>query len=181
MKLYELSEDYRKLLTELDNEESQQDNIAAILSEVKAQFNDKVENIGKMVLSLKADAETLKLEEQRLSKRRHTIEAKSEWLETYLKNELTNTGVDNVKGTLVTVSLKKNPASVNVIDEKAIPKEYMVNIPESWQPDKKKILSLLSNENYKLVAETKQIINKETGEIIDGFTIINDKKHLEIK
>ena len=48
MKLYELSDDYRKLLTELDNEESQQDNITAILSEVKEQFNEKVENIGNM-------------------------------------------------------------------------------------------------------------------------------------
>ncbi len=165
MKLYELSEDYRKLLTELDNEESQQDNIAAILSEVKEQFNDKVENIGKMVLSLKADAETLKLEEQRLSKRRHTIEAKSEWLETYLKNELTNTGVDNVKGTLVTVSLRKNPASVNILNAEAIPKNYRTVIPESWQPDKKAILTQFKN----------------TGEIVDGCEIINDKKHLEIK
>jgi len=40
MKLYELSDDYRKLLTELDNEESQQDSITAILSEVKEQFNE---------------------------------------------------------------------------------------------------------------------------------------------
>jgi hypothetical protein len=165
MKLYELSDDYRKLLTELDNEESQQDNITAILSEVKEQFNEKVENIGKMVLSLKADAETLKLEEQRLSKRRHTIEAKSEWLETYLKNELTNTGVDNVKGTLVTVSLRKNPASVNIINAEAIPEIYRVVIPESWQPDKKAILTQFKN----------------TGEIVDGCEIINDKKHLEIK
>jgi len=165
MKLYELSDDYRKLLTELDNEESQQDNITAILSEVKEQFNEKVENIGKMVLSLKADAETLKLEEQRLSKRRHTIEAKSEWLETYLKNELTNTGVDNVKGTLVTVSLRKNPASVNILNAEAIPEIYRTVIPESWQPDKKAILTQFKN----------------TGEIVDGCEIINDKKHLEIK
>jgi len=118
-----------------------------------------------MVLSLKADAETLKLEEQRLSKRRHTIEAKSEWLETYLKNELTNTGVDNVKGTLVTVSLRKNPVSVNILNAEAIPEIYRVVIPESWQPDKKAILTQFKN----------------TGEIVDGCEIINDKKHLEIK
>ena len=165
MKLYELSDDYRNLLEALDGEDSEQDNITAILSQVKEQFNEKVENIGKMVLSLKADAEAVKLEEQRLAKRRKALESKADWLSDYLKNELTNTGVDNVKGTLVTVSLRKNPASVNILNAEAIPEIYRVVIPESWQPDKKAILTQFKN----------------TGEIVDGVEIVNDKKHLEIK
>jgi len=75
------------------------------------------------------------------------------------------TGVDNVKGTLVTISLRKNPVSVNILNAEAIPEIYRVVIPESWQPDKKAILTQFKN----------------TGEIVDGVEIVNDKKHLEIK
>lgn len=165
MKLYELSDDYRKLQTELDNEETEQDSITAILSQVKEQFDEKVENIGKLILSLKADAEAVKLEEQRLAKRRKTLDEKAEWLKGYLQDELTNTGVEKVKGVLLTVSLRKNPPSINVVDVMQIPDRFWRVIPEVREPDKKAII-----EQF-----------KATGEIIDGVEIVTDKKHLEIK
>ena len=165
MKLYELSDDYRMLQTELDNEETEQGDITAILSQVKEQFDEKVENIGKLILSLKADAEAVKLEEQRLAKRRKALEEKSDWLKGYLQDELTNTGVEKVKGVLLTVSLRKNPPSINVVNAIQIPENYWRTIPEVREPDKKAIL-----EQF-----------RATGEIVDGVEIITGKKHLEIK
>jgi archaellum component FlaC len=181
MKLYELSDDYKSLVKALDSDETLKDDIAPLLADIKGRFDDKAVSIAKLTLSINADIETIKLEITRLSKRSTALDNKASWLKEYLLKEMQTANIDKVEGDVLTVSLRKNPASVNVINEKAIPKEYMVNIPESWQPDKKKILSLLKNDKYTLVAETKQIINKDTGEIIDGFEIINDKKHLEIK
>jgi len=163
--LYELSDEYVSILTEIDSEVTEETTLLEQLNNIKARFNDKAENIGKLVLSLTGEASKLTLEEQRLASRRQAITKKVDWLKDYLKQEMTVAKIDQVKGTVVTVSLKNNPPSVNILDQDDIPEEYRRVIPETWQPDKRSILDHF----------------KDTGEIINGTEIITDKKSLVIK
>ena len=80
MKLYELSDDYRRLLNELDSEDSQHNIVIKILSEIKTQFDDKAVSIAKLTLSINADIETVRSEVTRLSKRSTALENKASWL-----------------------------------------------------------------------------------------------------
>ena len=164
-KLYELSDKYYFLLNELDDAETTQDNVEILLSEIEEQFNEKAENIGKLVLSLEADADKIKDEEQRLAQRRKVLENKADWLKYYLKDSMINANLDKVEGTVLTVSLRKSPPSVKVISEDDIPQEYRRVIPESWQPDKKSIIDYF----------------KETGEVIAGVEMITDNKSIQIR
>ena len=163
--LYELSDTY-KVLGEIEGESEEE--IIALksgLADIKDEIDQKVENIGKFILSLEAEVKGVKEEESRLSARRRSTENKIEWLKDYLITEMTSTGIDKVKRDTITVSVRTNPPSVGISELNDIPAGYRKIIPESWQPDKIAIL-----ENF-----------KETGEIIPGTTIITDRKHLSIK
>lgn len=165
MHLYELSGQYQALMQLNEDDESQIDNLSELLSNVTDQFNEKAENVGKVILSLNAESQAIKNEESRLSKRRNQLERKVEWLKSYLLNEMTITKIDKIEGQTLTLSLRNNPPSVKVDNEENIPIDFRKIIPETWQPDKTAILQHF----------------KSTGEIINGVSIITDKKSLSIR
>ena len=168
--LYELADRYRFLeseVRELELTPGDDGNqiIFAALNAIKDKLDNKVENIGKFILSLKASVAGIEAEEHRLSDRKTAINQRIDWLKNYLLNEMTVAKIDKVKRDIFTVSLRTNPPSVHVLDETIIPKEYQHIIPESWQPDKKDI-----TDHF-----------KATGEIIPGVEIIKDKKSVVIR
>jgi len=139
--------------------------LQSALAEVKEKIDDKVENIGKFVLSLSADTDAIKVEEERLASRRKAIDNRISWLKNYLLQEMTVANVDKVKRDVLTVSIRVNPPSVNVITLDDIPTQYRRIIPETWQPDKKTIIDHF----------------KDTGEIVPGVEVVTDKKSIVIK
>jgi len=164
-KLYELTDQYRFLdnLSPEDGDEAA--GMIRALAEIKDSIIVKAESVAKYVLMLDADASIIKAEEERLKARRQVIEHKSQWVRDYLHRELINAEMDKVPGELVTVSLRKAPVSVNIVDESLIPASYLKYIPASTTPDKKAI-----TDNF-----------KATGEEIPGVQMITDKKTLTIK
>lgn len=164
-RLYELSDQYNALSQLLENTESEEADLTEGLNNITDQFNVKAENIGKLILSLAGDITTIQTEEERLAKRKGVIGRQLDYLKSYLHQEMLATNNETIKGTLLTISFRKNPASVSIVDQEAIPEEFRYKIPETWQPDKKHILDHF----------------KTTGEIIDGVDIICDKKTLTIR
>ncbi|MCG6184272.1 siphovirus Gp157 family protein [Anoxybacillus sp. LAT_38] len=106
-------------------------------------MEEKVENIAKLIRNLEADAKIIKEEEQRLAERRRAIEAKVDKLKTYLQEQLETAGLQKVKRPTITVAIQVNPPSVDVIDETAIPSDFL--IPQPSKLDKKSILERLKN------------------------------------
>jgi len=109
--------------------------------------------------------EAIKHEQDRLARRRGTLENRAERLKDYLLREMEVAGIDKVKRDLVTVSVRINPASVNIIDEEIIPSDFQRVIPERWEPDKKAIMDYW----------------KEKDIVLPGVEIIADRKRVEIK
>lgn len=165
MKLYQLSQQYTAIEGMLENEYITREEIDTSLADIKDQIEDKVESIGKMILSLSANIEAILVEEERLAKRRHAMQNLIEWLKGYLLAEMTQVNIDKVKRELVTVSVGTNPPSVEVVQLDEIPQEYRRVIPETWQPDKKAIL-----EHF-----------KSTGDIVWGCDVITNKKHITVR
>ena len=141
MKLYDLAQNYAQLLEMVEEMES--DALVDTLESLQDAIEEKVENIAKLIRNLEADAKIIKEEEQRLAERRRAIEAKVDKLKTYLQEQLEIAGLQKVKRPTITVSIQANPPSVDVIDETAIPSDFL--IPQPSKLDKKSILERLKN------------------------------------
>lgn len=141
MKLYELTENYAKLLEMA--EEMDTDAIVDTLEALQEAIEDKAENIAKLIRNLEADVKAIRDEEKRLAERRQAIESKVERLKSYLQEQLEIAGIDKVKRPTITVAIQKNPPSVDIIDEALIPADFFV--PQPAKLDKKAILERLKN------------------------------------
>lgn len=139
MKLYELARSYAELLDMAEEMESEA--LVDTLASLQDAIEDKAENIAKLIKNLEADAKIIKEEGQRLAERRRAIEAKVDKLKMYLQEQLETAGLQKVKRPTITVAIQANPPSVDVIDEKAIPNDFL--IPQAPKVDKRSILERL--------------------------------------
>ena len=166
-RLYELTERYKAIEDMLDRdiEYISRDEIEETLANIKDDIEDKVASIGKIVLELKSDIESVKVEEDRLAKRRSGFTSKMEWLKLYLLAEMVSTNTLKVKRDVISVSIQNNPPSAELVDLELVPEQYIRVIPEKREPDKRAII-----EHF-----------KETGELVPGVNIITDKKFVSVR
>ena len=166
-KLYKLTEQYQAIEEMLGREFEyvSQDEIKETLTTIKDEIEEKVSSIGKLVLELKSDIESVEAEEDRLAKRRSGYTSKMEWLKNYLLVEMQSANVLKVKKDVISVSVRDNPPSAELIDLELVPEQYVRVIPEKREPDKKAII-----EHF-----------KDTGEIVSGVDIITNKKFVSIR
>jgi hypothetical protein len=153
MKLYELTGNYTNLLELLENPEVPQEVIKESLGELQEEFSVKAENICKLVKSIDLEAKGIKEEEKRLADRRKVLENRVSYLKEYLDDNMKAIGVKKIKGNIFTLSIQKNPASVNIHTTDSIPREYVV-VREDF--DKKSIKEALKNGIEVPGAELKQ-------------------------
>lgn len=125
MNLYELSTAFQQVQNmDLDPEVMQD-----TLDSIEDAIENKAENIAKLVRNLESDVSAYKEEEDRLKTKRQATENKVKWLKTYLEDNMKLTGKTKFKSGMFNFSIQKNPASVNITDEKAIPEEFLIQQP----------------------------------------------------
>jgi len=169
------------------------DTLEEMLDEAKLPFVAKIENIGKFSLNLKAKAKALKEEEARLSRRRKVLENTEKRIIKWAKENMDRVGTTRVEFTTFNAVIKKNPASVEIVDEDKIPAIYKTIIPESYVVDKKSLLKALKINEAKRLQLLKEAANKDGAVALDeslqilkettinGVKLITDKTRLEIK
>ena len=124
MKLYELSQNYLNLQELLENPEVPQEMVIAALDEVGEQFEDKVENIAKLIKTMEVDIKGFKEEESRLSDRRKSLENRVKGLKEYIDGAMKATGKLKIKGKLYSFNIHKNTPSLEVVNEELVPREF---------------------------------------------------------
>ena len=121
MNLYELTDSYLKVLELIENgEEGLEDTLESINDTIEL----KADGYARIIRNLEANAVALKVEIDRLTNRRRSIENSIDRLKENLKNAMIATGKEKIKTDLFNVTVANNPVAVNVIDEKLIPEEY---------------------------------------------------------
>lgn len=138
MKLFELSHKYQQVLAKVEEgAEGLEDTLEALNDAIE----EKVENIGKIIKTVEAEAAGLKAEEQRMAERRRSLEANIKRMKLYAEQSMLDVGMKKIKGALFTFSIQKNPPSIEIVDEQYIPKAfYKIQEPVL---DKKAILEEL--------------------------------------
>ena len=125
MNLYELSIAFQ----EVQNMDLDPEVMKDTLDSIEDAIENKAENIAKLIRNLESDVSAYKEEEDRLKTKRQATENKVKWLKTYLEDNMKLTGKTKFKSGMFNFSIQKNPASVNITDEKIIPEEFLIQQP----------------------------------------------------
>ncbi|MGU8922101.1 siphovirus Gp157 family protein [Clostridium perfringens] len=139
-KLYELANNYRNLIELIDREDVEQDLIQNALKECQGDIEEKVDNIIKLIKNTESDIEGYKAEEKRLNARRKSLENTVTSLKNYLDSNLKALNLREVKTKLFSCKFQKSKASVEVLDQEVIPREFIVT---EEKVDKKKLYEAL--------------------------------------
>lgn len=150
MNLYELSLSFQ----EVQNMDLDSEVMKDTLDSIEDAIENKAENIAKLIRNLESDVSAYKEEEDRLKTKRQATENKVKWLKTYLEDNMKMTGKTKFKSGMFNFAIQKNPASVNITDEKIIPGEFL--IPQPPKVDKTSLKEALKNGIEVPGAELKQ-------------------------
>nr|DAX47128.1 MAG TPA: resistance protein [Caudoviricetes sp.] len=125
MNLYELSLAFQ----DVQNMDLDPEVMKDTLDSINDAIESKAENIAKLIRNLESDVSAYKEEEDRLKTKRQATENKVKWLKTYLEDNMKMTGKTKFKSGMFNFSIQKNPASVNITDERIIPEEFLIQQP----------------------------------------------------
>ncbi|OKZ77203.1 MAG: hypothetical protein BHW01_05615 [Clostridium sp. 27_14] len=161
LSLYDIVGAFPKLI---DQEEMSEEDKKEVEKELIELLQRKSQNLIGYTRNIELTIEAMKSEEKRISEQRKAMENKLEKFKEYVKECMEQNGFTKIETTLGTLSIAKNPISVEIYDEKQIPDEYKTKVV-TVKVDKTAIKKAL----------------KETGEIIPGAKIIDNKTSLRIK
>lgn len=157
--LYELTSDYRGLLT-LDLDEQ---TMADTLESIDDAIEVKAENICKVLSEMEGNMSIIECEIDRLVEKVKRENKRHEALKTYLLTSMEATDKKKIETPLFTVTRMAGRDKVSVVNEGSIPMDYFNEIPASWKLDKKDLLDALKKGD------------------VDGAELIKGKSSLRIK
>ena len=127
--LYEIAREYRtdlEKLAELDlDEQAFNDTLESLGGELQV----KAQNTIAFTRHLESVAASIKEAEKSMAERRKAIENKVERIKRYVLEAMQNNGIQRIECPLFVVSIAKNPHSVEIEDERQIPKDYFTSPP----------------------------------------------------
>ena len=164
MELYKITAEFNALIADFDG--NSDDEFLEKLNGLNADFQSKANNCISYALNLKSQAAAIKNHCDELTAKRKTYEQRADKLLDYVLHNMKAVGLTEIKdrGGLYTAKVAKNPPSVQVVDETAIPPEF-VQVETVKKIDNKAILQHA----------------KDTGEVVAGVEIVTDKQRLSIK
>jgi tRNA U34 2-thiouridine synthase MnmA/TrmU len=141
--LYALVEQYREL-ERLDVEEIDEQALADTLEALSGEITVKATNCALFARNIETFADTVDEAAQQMAERAKRMRQKAAGVRAYLLNQMRGAGITKIQAPEFTVSIRKNPAAVQIAPDAAIPQEYMV-VPEPPppRPDKRKLAEAL--------------------------------------
>lgn len=124
MKLYEITSMIRTVLDCMTEDQEATEAYQDTLEGLHMAFEEKADNVACYVKELLAEAEAIKAEEKKLAERRKQKEKQVESLKKYLQNEMHLAGMKKLETTRNVLSVKKNPPSVKIQDERLFIENY---------------------------------------------------------
>lgn len=125
MKLYEIAQTYQHAFDEMSAIEGlPEDVLSDTLEGIEGEFNDKAIAITSFFKNMEAETKAMKEAEDSIKARRVAIEKRVNWMKDYLLKNMQATGITKISCPYFDIAVRKNPASVQIKDETAIPAKY---------------------------------------------------------
>lgn len=162
--LYEITEDYMKLLEMMEDPELDPQTLADTMEGIEGELEIKAESYAKVMRNLEADILGIDAEVERLSARKKAIKNNIARMKEALQLAMEKTGKTKFKTELFSFGIQKSAPAV-IVDE-----QYIENIPERF---------LKYSEPTINKTAIKEAIN--AGEDLDGIAHLEQKQSLRIK
>jgi len=157
MTLYEITDEIRTLEELIDQALHSEDGspreltpeeketLSGYVDEMAGKFSDKAERICRFMREQETLAEACKAEEDRLGKLRKTRERKALVLKNLVQFAMERVGMEKADAGVFKLAIQKNPPSVLIDNESAIPANFMREVPATYCPDKKLLAEALKD------------------------------------
>ena len=114
--------------------EEQHAELASYLQTSNPEILAKRDRLGEFLMRIDSEVEAIRAEEKRLAARRARFEKISECMKSSIHQQMLDDGKKKIEGQLFGFSIRRNPAKVHIVDEGAIPAEFM-----EWTPSVNKM------------------------------------------
>ena len=161
LSLYEITNAFPALM---ESEDITEENKNKIEAELTMLLQQKSQNIIGYTKNIELTINAMKEEEKRIADDRKLLESKLDKFKQYVKENMEKLGITKMDTELGTLSIARNPISVEIENEEEIPAEYKLEVVTT------KIDKTAIKNHF-----------KETGEVIVGTRIVDDKTSLRIK
>ena len=162
--LYNITNKFVELMDKAQDGELTEEEYNQLGEEIALELQKKGTDVIGYALDQTSLIEAIDVQIKRLQDYKKKRQDNLERFKNYVKENMDRLGITKMDTSLGTLSIAKNPMSVEIVNESEIPKEFIQEIVTT-KPDKTAI-----KNHY-----------KETGELISGVRIIDDKTSLRIK
>jgi phage host-nuclease inhibitor protein Gam len=162
VRLYDLAGEWAALADAADAEGGDVGDALARVDALGEALEAKAAGVLAVLRGLDAEAEACRAEEKRLAERRKAREAAGERLREYVRGCMDAAGIAKIATPLGTLALQASPARVEVVDEAAVPEEF---VRVKREVDKRAVLAAYKAE----------------GLIADGCAIHDGERHLRVR
>lgn len=134
MKLYEIPEEYRKVLEGVQVDEETGEILGTdALVEFAGDLNETIKNTGLYLFELDSEAQQIDAQIKRLKARKDGMKRRAETLKNLMLDAMTSSGLKKVSDPLVTVYLRKSTATI--VDEMDILPKDLIRVKVETSPD----------------------------------------------
>jgi hypothetical protein len=134
------------------------------LDACKLTFEEKTEEMGKVMLDIDNKTEVLSMEIKRLTARKDAAIKQKEWAKEAIKEAMERAGLKKYNHGLFSFTISKSPPKAEIVEEDAVPAKYLTIIPERTKVNKAVVLADLKK-----------------GIEVKGAVLAGDRTHLRIK
>lgn len=164
LSLYNITNKFVELMDRAQEGELTEEEYNQLGEELALELQNKSANIIGYIKNSESLLEAIKSEEKRLSEMRKTGEARLEKFYQYVKENMEKLNLSEIPTELGTLKIAKNPMSVEIENEDEIPSEFKQEVT-TVKIDKTAIKNHF----------------KETGEVVAGTRIVDNKTSLRVK
>lgn len=164
MGLYNITNKFVEIMDKAQEGELTEEEYNELGNELALELQNKSSNIIGYIKNSESLLEAMKIEEKRLADIRKIGEKKLDKFYKYVKENMERLGLEEIPTELGKLKITKNPMSIEIENEDEIPSEFKKEITTT-QVDKTAIKNHF----------------KDTGEIIPGIRIVDNKTSLKIK
>ena len=134
MKLYEIPEEYRKVLEGVRVDEETGEILGTdALVEFAGDLNETIKNTGLYLFELDSEAQQIDAQIKRLKARKDGMKRRADTLKNLMLDAMTSSGLKKVSDPLVTVYLRKSTATI--VDEMDILPKDLLRVKVETSPD----------------------------------------------
>lgn len=162
--LYNITNQFTELMDKAETGELTEEEYNKLGEQLALELQNKSASIIGYTQNEEALIEAIDNQIKRLTEFKKAKQNKLDKFKSYVKDNMDRLGIIKIDTELGTLSISKNPMSVDIVNEELIPKEFKQEVV-TIKVDKTAIKNHF----------------KETGESIPGIEIIDDKTSLRIK